>query len=109
MNPYNGFILSMILMLPMTRVPQAPDQPCQEMKLEIKVVPASQQGSTVTLTSPNDARLRVFLMPQDGVGPPVEVQLVRGELRNVAPGTYEIIVQDLAKRYCSELKKVTVN
>jgi len=109
MNPYNGFILSMILLLPMVRVPQPMDEPCREMKLEIKVAQASKQGATVTLTSPNDARLRVFLMPQDGLGLPVEVQPVEGELRNVAPGSYEIIVQDLSKRYCSELKKITVN
>ena len=109
MNPYNGFILSMILLLPVVRLAQPSDQSCQEMKLEVKVGPASDQGSTITITSPKDARLRIFLMAQDGSGLPAEVQLTNGELRNVARGQYEIIVQDLDKRYCSELKKITVN
>ena len=109
MNPYNGFILSIILMLPLSDLPSRYDQNCESMKLEVEVAPATDQGSTIKVRVPEDADIRVALMQAEPPGPPHEVRLINGEVRNIAPGAYDIIVVDKKHKYCSEVRKVTVN
>jgi hypothetical protein len=108
MIPYNGFILS-ILMLPLMPLSEDSSQQCQEMKMEIKVAPANDQGATISLTTPADADLKIFLMPADASAPPKEVVATGGELRNIARGSYEIVIQDAKRKYCSVIQRLTVN
>jgi hypothetical protein len=109
MSPYNGFILSVILMLPYAPMPRSGNEKCLGMKLEVKVTAVTDQGANISLKLPGDADIKVFLLPSGDEGPPKEVELIGGDLRNVARGTYDIIVQDQQRKYCSELQTVTVN
>jgi hypothetical protein len=109
MSPYNGFILSIILMLPFAPMRPQDIAKCQDMKLEIKISPSSDQSAIISLSVPRDADIKVFLLAAGDEGPPKEVEAVAGELRDVAKGTYDIIVQDQRRKYCSALQTVTVN
>jgi hypothetical protein len=109
MIPYNGFILSIIMMLHGSVALPVPDKACQPMSLSIEVSPATAVGATISLDVPVDANLRVFLSSTEDDGPPKEVKLANNKLHNVAPGSYDLIVQDQGKKYCSELRRLTVN
>ena len=109
MNPYNGFILSIVLMLILPDLPRREIQNCETMKLEIEVMPATELGSTIKLRVPEDADLKVVLMRDDPPGQPNEVRLVNSELRHVQKGSYDIVVVDKKRKYCSEVQKVRVN
>ena len=109
MSPYNGFILSIVLTLPLLPAPNRSELDCQEMRLKVEVQPPTEQGSNIQISVPRDADVKVVLMRLEPGTPPEEVQLVNGKISNVAPGQYELLVQDKSRKYCVAQQTITVN
>jgi hypothetical protein len=108
MSPYNGFILSIILMLPGAFTPLAEHGACQSMDATVTVVTAAADEHVIQINAPRDAHLIVYLLVEQG-DLPVEVPLRDGKIRDVAKGQYDVILQDTQKRYCIAVHRVTVN
>ena len=109
MIPYNGFILSIFLMLPGASAPTAMDSACEAMDVTVTVSTADDKQGVIEILAPQDADLKVYLLGTEGGKPPVEVAIVKGKVKNVAPGQYDLILKDIGRKYCNHLSRVTVN
>lgn len=107
MIPYNGFILSIVLMLFGVATPPLEERGCQAMDATVKVS-AIDQG-LIEILGPSDAKLKVYMLLLESSDPPQEVELTNGQLRQVAPGQYDVILQDTGRKYCLYTQRVTVN
>jgi hypothetical protein len=109
MVPYNGFILSIFLVLPGSITFTDQGSACRSMEATVKVSSTTSDQGVIEIIAPLDADLKVYLLDAGTSELPVEKTLSNGQLRQVAPGQYDVILQDSRKKYCLYTQRVTVN
>jgi hypothetical protein len=107
MSPYNGFILSIVLMLPGSVTHTGPSNACLPMEATV-TVSTTDQGH-IEILAPRDAKIKVFMLHAESVELPIEMTLTNGRLSSVAPGVYDVIIHDTGKKYCIQTQRLTVN
>lgn len=113
MKTYNGFIISVFaifLTAPFSLKAQSSKE-CQKMDVTVTVEQAS-KGAVATIRiecSGKDAQLTYHLFGVGDASKNDKTKLKEGTIKNVLPGTYDIVVVDASKKYCSETRNLTVN
>lgn len=80
------------------------------MDLKVEIAPAAAgQEAEIALTVPDDADLRIQLLDNGMNSQKDKRNVKQPTIRNVAKGEYQLIVQDMRRKYCSEIRQVTVN
>jgi len=110
MKPSNGFIVSIFLLLLITPFStQAQEKKCHKVDVTVDITHSAngQKGSIKVSTSDANAKLILHLLNDRGEDE--QVKITTGSIRNITPGTYDLVIHYPDSKYCSETRKVTVN
>lgn len=110
MKPSSGFIVSIFLLLLTAPIyTHAQQKDCRKIDATVQVTDSSNgQRGSIKVTSGQDVKLTLHLI---AIGDTTKDQLriTANTIVNIAPGTYDLVIQSNTQGYCSETRKVTVN
>lgn len=110
MRPLNGFIVSIFLLLLITPFStQAQSKNCRKIDVTVDITHSSkEQGGTIKVSS-SDASAKFMLHLLNDRGENEQVKITSSTIRNIAPGTYDLVIHFPNAKYCSETRKVIIN
>jgi len=110
MIPRNGFIISIFLFLfiaPFST--QAQNTDCRKVSVSVDVTHSSNGGKGTIKVSSNDSNAKFMLHLLSERAGSEQLKETSGTIRNIPPGTYDLVIHYPDPKYCSETRKVTVN
>jgi hypothetical protein len=110
MTPRIGFIIRIFLIcliIPLSTNAQQKD--CRKVDVTVDITPASngEKGSIKVSTQEADAKFMLHLLTSQLENRQHEI--TSGTIKDISPGTYELVIHYPDPKYCSETRKVTVN
>lgn len=113
MKPFNGFVVSIFLLLLITSPSQAQQKDCRKVDITVEVTDSrnGSDGSIKVSASDSQATFKLMLTGK-GIGRnDIERQSnsSANTIENIKPGTYNLTIYYEDPSYCSETRKVTVN
>ena len=113
MKPRKGFTISIFLALLLTPfLIQAQDRNCEKIDATIEIKDAT-NGRNGSITVTTTASKQPFTLHLIGKGNPKtknnQLNIGTGTIKDVKPGSYDLIIHYEDANYCTETRKVTVN
>ena len=113
MNPFKGFTISVsfaFLLIPFAI--QAQDKNCEKIDVTVEIKDATNgSNGSITVTTGSKQPFTLHLIGKGSAKNTKDNQLntSTGTIKNIKPGSYDLIIHYEDATYCTETRKVTVN